>query len=250
MLSKIYLCLFLLATGSGILPVNAAAATIRVAVASNFLLPMKALSADFEKQTGNHVSISVGSTGKLYAQITHGAPYDIFFAANSREPQRLEKAGFAVAGSRATYAVGQIALWGANTTDPKQTLASGKFRRLAIANPRIAPYGVAAQQTLQSLKLEKQLKQKIIQAENISQAYQFAVTGNTELGFVAYSQLVARGDEKHAWLVPAALHDPIEQQYVLLTRAGKNSIAHAFIEYLNKPEAKRMITDFGYGLGS
>ena len=253
MLSRLMTMLVLFAIVTGGIP-KAYAEVVRVAVASNFLLPMKVLAKEYEKQTGIRLRISSGSTGKLFAQIINGAPFDVFFAANSSEPQRLEKMGVGEPGSRSTYALGRLALWSQRAElpgkDPLKTLQNADFKHLVIANPLTAPYGAAAVSTLKQLNLDKTLKPKLLTAENISQTYQYIATGNVDLGFVAWSQLLARGQEKGAWLVPEEYHPAIEQQLVLLKRSVNNQSARDFIAYMKSMPARKLIRSFGYGLGT
>ena len=230
---------------------------LRVAVASNFLMPAKVLAARFEESSGRELSIIAGSTGKLFAQIVNGAPYSVFLAANAAEPMRLEAEGQVVPGTRVTYATGRLVLWSVDgellTAEAgKDLIRRGDFDRLAIANPKIAPYGAAALQTLQSLKLDtKALGSRLVRGENISQAYQFVASGNADLGFVAWSQVSnpRRSATGSHWLVPEDLHDPIEQQAVLLIRGADDADARSFLDYLRSVEALRLIRSYGYGTG-
>jgi molybdate transport system substrate-binding protein len=233
-----------------------AAAEVSVAVASNALQAMKDIKGRYEKATGNTVLISSGSTGKLYAQIVNGAPFDIFLAANTREPLRLEKAKAIVPGSRMTYAVGRLVLWN-NALQVKvgapiqQLLSSSDLKRITLANPRTAPYGFAAQELLQSLKLWDAIQGKLIRAENVTQAFQFTQSQNVQLGFVALSQI--KGYQGHVkendyWLVPQKYYTPIEQQGVLLLHASNNVAARQFMEYLKTPQVKQLLQErYGYG---
>lgn len=227
----------------------AAAARITVAVASNFAPAMEQLAAQFEAATGHEVVLSFGSTGKHYAQIRHGAPFDAFFAADTARPQRLEAEGAIVPGSRYSYARGALALWSPQPglVDGPGVLRSGDFARLAIANPRIAPYGLAAKQTLQALALWQPLQGKLVRGENIGQTYQFVASGAAPLGFVAWSQLRQRPGEIPGsyWRVPPALHQPIDQQAVLLT---DKPAARALLDYVRGPQGRALITDYGYEL--
>ncbi len=225
-----------------------AAQEVRVAVASNFLAPAKALARAYETAEGVPVKLSSGSTGKLYAQIVNGAPFDIFLAANRREPERLEAEGGAVKGSRFTYALGRLVLWSADARlveDPRSVLEAGDYRRLALANPRTAPYGAAAVAVLEALGLRQKLDERLVYGENIAQAYQFVATGNAQLGFIARSQLPE--GKGSSWIVPEDLYPPIEQQAVLLQRAADKARARAFMEYLRGPEAGALVESFGYG---
>lgn len=235
------------------LTVQANAGEVQLAVASNFGAPMKAIAAAFEKKTGHKVALSLGATGKFYAQISNGAPFDALLAADDDTPLRLEKEGKAVAGTRFTYAIGRLALWSpkAGVVDSKGTiLKTGDFLHLAIARPKVAPYGTAAVETMEKLGVLARLQPKFVQGENIAQAYQFVATGNAELGFVALSQIQENGQIKSgsAWIVDASLHAPLIQDAVLLPKGQTNSAAIALLAFLQTPEAKALIQSFGYDL--
>ena len=226
-----------------------------VAVASNALKALQAVKKEFEKDTSHQLQISSGSTGKLYAQIVNGAPYDVFLAANVREQERLERDGHIVAGSRFTYARGKLALcsisMALDEVKAKQLLNAGGFNRLALASPRTAPYGAAAKEVLQNLSAWKQNKRKFIKGENISQAYQFTASGNVELGFVALAQTWKNKTSpfKTCWEVAETYHAPLEQQAVWLKRGIDNPAAQAFINYIKSNKVKNIfINDFGYGV--
>lgn len=221
---------------------------IRVAVASNFSETMKALVDGFEANTDHEVTLIIGSTGKQYAQIINGAPFDLFFAADMERPKLLEREGLALPDTRFTYAVGKLVLWSPKTdyVDPEgSVLKRGDFRFLAIANPKLAPYGKAAQEALEELGLWDGLTGKIVRGENITQAYQFVKSGNAELGFVAYSQVISpnRPTEGSHWEVSQALYTPIEQQAVLLK---DSPTARAFLSYIQSNEALKIIREYGY----
>ncbi|RMG58342.1 MAG: molybdate ABC transporter substrate-binding protein [Gammaproteobacteria bacterium] len=221
---------------------------LRVAVASNFLPVARALAERFEQAQGQQVVLVPGATGRLYAQIRHGAPFDVFLAADRERPERLEREGLAVKDTRQTYAVGRLVLWSPDPQrigDPQQTLSRADFHRLAIANPRLAPYGRAAQQTLQRLGLWQALSRKLVRGENIAQAFHFVRSGNAELGFIAAAQWQALDAARKgsAWQVPQTLHEPIEQQLVLLRDRPS---ARAFLEWLRMPEARELIRAGGY----
>jgi molybdate transport system substrate-binding protein len=227
------------------------AAEVQVAVAANFFAPMKAIAAEFEKATGHKAVLSSGATGKFYAQIQSGAPFDIFLAADDETPARLDKENSTVAGSRFTYATGKLALWSAKPglVDAKgEVLRSAKFAHLALAAPKLAPYGAAAVETLTRLGLLAQLEPRFVQGESIGQAFSFVSTGNAELGFVALSQVWENGKLKSgsAWIVPAELHSPIRQDAVLLARGKDNAAAAALMAYLKSDAAKAVIRSFGY----
>ncbi|MEW7976228.1 MAG: molybdate ABC transporter substrate-binding protein [Candidatus Sedimenticola endophacoides] len=223
---------------------------IRVAVASNFQAPAKVIAERFEAQSGHQVKLTVGATGKHYAQIVNGAPFAAFLAADRHRPQRLEEAGTALPGSRFTYALGRLALWSprADMVDTRgEVLARGGFTRLAIANPRLAPYGQAAREVLEARGLWQSLAPRMVRGGNIGQTFQFIDSGNAELGFVAYSQIRpphAPAEGSH-WEVPAALHSPIAQQAVLLR---DTPAARGFLDYLRGEQAARIIRDHGYRL--
>lgn len=193
----------------------------------------------------------MGSTGKLYAQILHGAPFDILLAADQERPLLLERAGLAVPGSRRTFAIGRLTLWSADPErvqgDVPELLAAGSFRRLAMANPDLAPYGAAAREVLTGLGLYGALDKKIVTAENIGQTYAMVATGNAEIGFVAASGVRSTG-EGSRWDVPADLHAPIRQDAVLLSRAENNVAALAFLDFLQTDGARAIISGYGYGV--
>ena len=231
-----------------LLPCYVLADTIRVAVASNFSKPIEAIAARFEDHTGHRLILVFGSTGKHYAQIINGAPFELFLAADMQRPKLLEQQGIAIAGTRFTYARGRLVLWSPrnNYVDAEgKILESGEFRHLAIANPKLAPYGMAAQEVLESRGLWKSLQQRLVRGESIGQAYQFVSSGNAELGFVAYSQinqpnLINTGSY---WVIPQTLYEPIEQQVVLLK---ENTVARDFLSYMQKQEIKKIIFQYGY----
>ena len=227
-----------------------AAQPTRVAVASNFADALAAIAGRFETTTGQRVTLSSGSTGKHYAQIRNGAPFDAFFAADAQRPRLLEEEGLALPGSRFTYALGRLVLWSPEPgyVDPEAAvLARGSFRHLAIANPRLAPYGKAAQEVLQALGLWEQLGPRLVRGENISQAYQFVASGNAALGFVACSQVQRPGQPLRGsmWEVPQALYTPIRQQAVLLK---DDAVARSFMAFVRSEPALNIIRDYGYDL--
>lgn len=223
-----------------------------VAVAANFTEVAERLEGTFERQSGHSLTFVVGSTGKLYAQIAHGAPFDAFLAADQARPERLEEEGLAVAGSRFTYATGRLTLWsrepGGVGSDGAATLRQGKFRLLAIANPDLAPYGAAARQTLESLDLWTALEDQVVLGETVGQAHALVASGNAELGFVALSYVLSPRNEipGSRWDVPAELHAPIRQDAVLLTRAAANPAARGFLDFLRGDAAKTVIESYGY----
>ncbi len=227
----------------------AAADDVRVAVATNFVGAMSALVTRFEEQSGHSVLVSSGSTGSHYAQIKNGAPFDVFFAADSERPRMLEAEGAIVSGSRFLYAVGRVALWSSRpdyVDGSGAVLETGDFRRIAIANPELAPYGAAAREALMVRGLWERLQSRLVMGQDIGQTYAFVQTGNAELGFVAWAQL-RRPDREilgSYWLVPESLHRPIEQEAVLLRDAAA---ARAFVEFVKGAEAREIIRSYGYG---
>ena len=235
------------------LAAQAHGAEVMVAVAANFAAPMKAMAQSFEQATGHKLVLSLGSTGNIYAQIKHGSPFDVFLAADTDTPQRLEKEGLGVAGSRFTYATGRLVLWSpqAGFVDKQgEVLRRAPFQRLAMANPKLAPYGAAAGQVMAKLGLEEVLKPKLVQGENIAQAYQFVVTENAQLGFVALSQVFMQGQIRQgsAWVVPAHLHAPLQQDAVVLARGQGKTAVRDLVAYLKSDKAKAIIQSYGYDL--
>jgi molybdate transport system substrate-binding protein len=224
---------------------------VQVAVAANFTAPMKLIAADFEKDTGHKAVLSFGATGKFYAQISNGAPFDVFLSADDETPAKLEKEGGAVHGSRFTYATGKLVLWSAQpgVVDPQgDVLRKNGFKKLAIAAPKLAPYGSAAVETMTRLGLMASLEPKLVTGESIGQAYGFVSTGNAELGFVALSQVYEDGKLKSgsAWIVPENLHRAIRQDAVLLIKAKDNKAALMLMAFLKTEKAKAVIRSFGY----
>jgi molybdate transport system substrate-binding protein len=217
---------------------------LRIAVASNFKAPAAELVKRFQERTGRLVTITLGSTGKLYAQIDNGAPFDVFLAADEERPRLLEDKLKAAKGTRFTYAVGRLALWSPkeNFVDPEgKVLESGAFTRLAIANPSLAPYGKAAEEVLRKRGLWEKISDKLVRGENIGQTFQFVSSGNAELGFVALSQVAGKGGS--FWEVPQELYTPIQQQAVLLK---EEEGARAFLEFLKSDEAQAIMEKYGY----
>ncbi len=226
------------------------AAEINVAVASNFTHAMITISEHFETRTGHRITLIFGSTGKHYAQIKNGAPFDIFFAADRKRPERLEKEGLAVPGSRFTYAIGKLVLWSPikdYTNSEAKTLEKREFHHLAIANPKLAPYGRAAHEVLQSLGLWDKLNGLIIRGENISQAFQFVKSGNAELGFVSYSQIKhpEQAIQGSFWDIPQIHYNPIEQQAIQLK---ESKTARLFLIFVQNHEVREMIRGYGYNV--
>jgi molybdate transport system substrate-binding protein len=235
-------------------PVMAAADEVQLAVAANFAAPAKHLAERFAQGSGGHkVLISTGSTGKFYAQIKNGAPFDVLLSADAETPSRMEKEGLVVPGQRFTYALGKLVLWSpqANLVDERgEVLRKQAFRRLSIANPRLAPYGAAAQQVMEKLGVWSGLQERLVLGENIAQAYQFVSSGNAELGFVAYSQIrdPDRATTGSFWLVPQTLYAPIQQDAALLIRAEGNQAARQFLAFLRSAPARELILAYGYDL--
>ena len=227
------------------------AAELSLAVASNFTGPMKELATEFEKQSGHQLQIAYGSSGKFFAQIVNGAPFQVFLSADQEKPIQLELKSLAVPGSRFTYAVGSLVLWSSRDNyleDGPARLLEGNFHRLALANPRLAPYGRAAEQALQKLGMAEQSRSRWVVGENIAQAFQFAYSGNADLGPIAASQLQtpATDSQGSGWLVPANLHDPILQDAVLLERGETEPAARQFLAFLRSAEAAAIIRSHGY----
>jgi molybdate transport system substrate-binding protein len=242
----------MLVTLAAVCPPAFAASTI-VAVAANFTEPMTAIAEVFEKATGHSAKLSFGSSGKFVAQIENGAPFEVFLSADAEKPEQLEKRQMAVVGSRFTYAVGKLVLWSAKpgyVDDQGRILERGGFKHLALADPKLAPYGEAAVEVLQNKGLFDKLQPMLVLGENISQTYQFISTGNAELGFVALSQVIEDGRiaKGSAWLVPEALHAPIRQDAVLLNKGAENPAAVALMQFLKSPEARAIIQKYGYSL--
>ncbi|VXC04922.1 Molybdate-binding protein ModA [Pseudomonas sp. 8Z] len=232
---------------------GAMADEVKVAVAANFTAPMQALAPAFEKATGHRLVASFGATGQFYAQIKNGAPFEVLLAADDSTPAKLEREGEIAPGSRFTYAIGGLVLWSADPAYLDGTdaaLKAGQFKHLAIANPKTAPYGLAATQVLAKLGLSDTLKGKLVEGQNISQAQQFVATGNAELGFIALSQVYKDGklSSGSAWLAPDTLHEPIRQDAVILKQGAHNPAAAALVEYLKGAQAAQMIESFGYKL--
>ncbi len=230
---------------------SAHADEVSVAVAANFTAPMQKIAAEFEKDSGHKAVLSFGATGKFYAQINNGAPFGILLAADDTTPAKLAQEGKGVAASRFTYAIGQLVLWSkqAGYVDDKgAVLKTGDYRHIAIANPKLAPYGLAAMETLKNLGLTDQVTPKIVQGENIGQTYQFAASGNAQLGFVALSQVMEDGKlrEGSAWIVPSTMHEPIRQDAIVLNSAKDNAAATALMEYLKGDKARAIIKSYGY----
>lgn len=231
------------------------AEVLHVAVASNFAGPMRELAKGFETQHGHHVNLSFGSSGKLFAQIEHGAPFDVFLSADQHKIDVLVEKGLAVPDSQFSYAIGTLVLWAPDqiqTANPLVMLKEGRFAHLAMANPLLAPYGQAAEEVLRRLGLLASTTQKQVLGDNINQAFQFVATGNAELGFVALSQVLALPAEQRGqyWRVPAELAPPILQDAALLQRSSKTAAATALLGYLAGAEGQAVIRRYGYDVVS
>jgi molybdate transport system substrate-binding protein len=227
------------------------AGEVNVAVAANFTAPMKQIAADFEKDTGHKAVLSFGATGKFYAQIVNGAPFQVLLSADDTTPEKLAKEGRAVASSRFTYAIGQLVLWSPKTgyvDDQGAVLKTGNYQHIAIANPKLAPYGTAALETLAKLGLTAQVQPKAVWGENIAQTYQFVSSGNAQLGFVALSQVQENGKlrEGSAWVVPSNMHEPIRQDAIILNTGKDNDAATELLKYLRGEKAHAVMRSFGY----
>ena len=232
---------------------TARADQIPVAVAANFTAPFNKIAAEFEKETGHKVMSSFGSTGKFYAQIKNGAPFEILLAADDETPAKLIKEGAGVAGSPFSYAIGKLVLWSAKpaVVDAKgEVLKGGGFDHIALANPKLAPYGAAAMETMKAMGVLDSLTPKFVTAETIAQAYQFVSSGNSLLGFVALSQVLKDGQiEGSAWVVPANLYTTIRQDAVLLNVGKDKAGAVALLKYMQGAKAQAVIKSYGYELG-
>ena len=229
----------------------AQAEVVQIAVAANFTAPARALAEIFARTTGHEAKLSFGATGAFYTQIKNGAPFDILLAADDERPIRLEKEGDTVPGSRFTYAVGQLVLWSAKpglVDGEGAVLKGGNFNKIAIANPKLAPYGAAAVETMDKLGLAAALTPKLVTGESIGQTYNFIATGNAELGFVALAQVLDGGKLKSGsmWVVPAKYHAPIIQDAVILKRAAANPAAKAWMALMRSPNTQDFIRSYGY----
>jgi len=236
----------------GLLGFAARAGEVQVAVAANFAVPMERIGSAFTAATGHVLKTSAGATGKFYAQVLAGAPFEVLLAADDETPKKLVAEGHAVAGTNFTYAIGRLVLWSAQpglVDEQGAVLAGTKFSKLAIANPKVAPYGAAAVDVLKARGLTESVAPKLVTAESISQAYQFAFTGNADIAFVALSQVAVPGKPSSGshWLVPQNLYGQIRQDAVLLKAGEKNPAAATLLAYLKTPAAKELIKSFGYG---
>lgn len=211
---------------------------------------MQTLVAEFERDTGYEVTVSAASSGKLYAQIVHGAPYDVFFSADQKMPKLLVEKDLAVSSSVYTYATGVLALWSNrdSVSDVETRLTNGDFSRIAIANPKLAPFGQAAIEVLEYLDVEQGVEGKLVMGENVAQAFKFVFSQNVDMGFVALSQVLAKNKKQTLtyWQIPSHYHSPIRQDMVKTQKGSKNPIATLFINYIKSAEAKAIISNFGY----
>lgn len=231
---------------------NLADATI-VAVAANFTKPMTEIAAAFEKATGHTAKLSFGSTGKFVTQIENGAPFEVFFSADETGPAKLENDGFAVSGTRRIYALGKLVLWSATPgliDEQGQILKTGSFKHLAIADPKLAPYGASAVDFMNKQHMLEKIEPLLVLGENITQTHQFISTGNAELGFVALSQVIENGkiSTGSGWIIPSDQHKPIKQALVLLNLGKDNPAALALLDFLKSDSALSIIKQYGYQL--
>jgi molybdate transport system substrate-binding protein len=225
---------------------------VSVAVAANFYAPMQKIALEFEKDTGHKIVAAFGSTGKFYAQIKNGAPFQMLLAADDETPARLVMENTALAGSQFTFAIGKLVLWSAKPAvvdGAGEILKKGGFDHIALADPKLAPYGAAAVEAMKALGVYDALQAKIVTAENISQAYQFISSGNALVGFVALSQVLKdRKIEGSAWIVPGTLYQPLRQDLVILEKGKGKPAAEALMKFLKGDKAKAVIKSFGYEL--
>ncbi|MBJ7538359.1 molybdate ABC transporter substrate-binding protein [Marinomonas transparens] len=229
------------------LSTNTLADTLHIAVASNFIAPIKQLATQFEQETNNQLQLSFASSGKLFAQIQHGAPFDVFLSADNIKPSTLVKQQLALPDSLIIYAQGKLVLWSINPMPSsllKDSLLAAK--RIAIANPKLAPYGKAAVESLRNLAIWPNVKGKLVQGENIAQAYQFVYSQNADLGLIALSQVLSGKVQGHTQDISDKLHRDIEQAAVILSGSQKKVLAKAFMAYLMRPDVQEKIRQFGY----
>jgi molybdate transport system substrate-binding protein len=238
---------------SMVVPLKLLAAETNVAVASNFMAPVKRILLYFERDTGHKLNLAFGATGQFYTQIRNGAPFSILLAADDETPLKLENEGLGVSGSRLTYATGRFVLWSKKpgfVDETGEVLRSGQFEKLAIANPKLSPYGAAAVVALDKMDLRARITAKIVEGTNITQTFQFVASENAQLGFIALSQVYENGKIKEGsgWVIPPTLHAPIKQDAVLLTSGKGNAAATAFLKYLQSEKAKAIIRSYGYAI--
>lgn len=243
---------------AAVVSANAKAEEVTIAVAANFTAPMQKIAQAFEQDTGHKVLLAFGATGKFYAQIKNGAPFAALLSADDETPARLEKEGVAIAGTRFTYAVGRLALWSKNPSlvdDKGQVLLSNNtdknnFKKLAIADPKLAPYGAAAIEVIERMGVIDKVRSKLVQGDSIGQAFQFVMTENAELGFVALSQISIDGriTQGSAWVVPQNLYKPLKQDAVLLPFGKHNAAVIALMKYMRTERVQTIIRSYGYSL--
>ena len=257
-LRPLRLCWLAFILSTALVCASVKAEEVTVAVAANFTAPMQKIAQAFEQDTGHKAKLVFGSTGKFYAQIKNGAPFAVLLSADDETPARLEKEGAAIAGTRFTYAVGRLALWSKNPAlvDNKgqvllsNTTDKNNFKKLAIADPKLAPYGVAAMEVLMRMGALSKVAPKLVQGDSIGQAFQFVMTENAELGLVALSQISMDGriSQGSAWVVPQSLYTPLKQDAVLLALGKDNAAALALMKYLQSERAQAIIRAYGYTL--
>lgn len=238
---------------SGTMALSASAGEVNVAVAANFAAPVQQIVELFQKESRHTVKLSFGSTGKFYSQIKEGAPFDVLLAADEKTPKLLEQEGLAVVDTRFVYALGKLVLWSAKpgfVDDKGAVLNKGNHNRIAYADPKLAPYGLAAQETLQKMNLWDKVQGKMVTGESIAQTYQFAATGNAELAFIALSQITkdSKVTEGSWWVVPVDMYNPIKQAAIQLTAAKDKAAAQAFLAFLKSDKTVAIIRSFGYEL--
>jgi molybdate transport system substrate-binding protein len=229
------------------------AETVLVAVAANFTKPMTEIAAAFEKSTGHKANLSFGSSGKFVSQFENGGPFEVFLSADDKNPIKLEQSGLSVPNTRFTYALGKLVLWSAKpglVEDQGQILSKGGFKHIALADPKLAPYGAAAVEFIKNRALFDKLQPLFVQGENVAQTHQFISTGNAELGFIALSQVIGNGKiaSGSGWIIPSTLYKPIRQDAVLLKKGAENRAAPALLQFLKSPEALAIIRKHGYDL--
>jgi molybdate transport system substrate-binding protein len=238
--------------GLALISTQLSAQEVKIAVAANFTDATREIAPLFEKATGHTTRISFGSTGKLYSQIEHGAPFEVFLAADTKRPIKAEKAGLAVPGTRFIYARGKLVLWSVKPDlfdSAEAFLHNGAFAHIALANPKTAPYGLAAKQVMQHIGVLDQLTPKLVQGDSIAQTFQFVSTGNAEAGFVALAQIKGwKGDAGTLWEIPADYYTPIDQAAVLLKKGASNPAAAAYLKFLKSDAARAVIERYGYGV--
>ena len=230
---------------------NVHAAEVTVAVAANFAAPMKIIAQQFAAESGHQIRLSFGSTGQFYAQIKNGAPFAVLLAADERAPEKIEKEGLGVGGTRMTYAIGKLVLWSKAPgliDGDGAILKSGAVDKIAIANPKLAPYGAAAIEVIKKLNLTDNLASKLVEGSSVGQAFQFVASGNAAMGFVALSQVFENGKirDGSAWIVPAGMYQPIKQDAIILNAGRGNVAAVSLMTYLQGDQARAVMRSFGY----